>query len=72
MKIDKANPLGLQVILQIAEIMKQSKIIKEMFDKNFWDIHYLNIEYRKDGEDYYEEADWLKDLWYLIKSNLSK
>jgi len=72
MKTDKANPLELRVILQIANTMKRSKIMKEMFNKDFWDIHYLNIEYSKDGEDYYEEADWLKDLWYLVKSNLSK
>ena len=60
------------VILQIADTMKRSEIIKQMFDNNFWDLHTIDVGYRRDGEEYYEEADWLKDLWYLVKSNLSK
>lgn len=68
--VDQIEPLVMQ---KIAELMKQSKVIKEMFDKDFWDIHYLDIKYRKDGQSHYEEADWLKDLWYLVKdSNFSE
>ena len=71
-EIESNSVVEARVILQIADIMGKSKIIKEMFDNNFWDLHTIDIGYRRDGEEYYEEADWLKDLWYLVKSNLSK
>jgi hypothetical protein len=45
----------------------KSKIFQKMLDNQFWDAHSVDIVYRKNGQDFREEADWLKDLWYCAK-----
>lgn len=41
----------------------------ELFTKQgFWHAHHVDLVWRVDGEYKRHEADWLKDVWYALKS----
>lgn len=50
----------------IRDVVMRSAIIAEFAERRFWSAHHVDLVWRLDGEDVQEEADWLKDLWYLL------
>lgn len=51
---------------EFKELVK-SKLFNQFITQGFWHAHNVDLVWRYNGHDVHEEADWLKDLWYLLK-----
>ena len=56
-----------EAILLIKAAMCKDPKLKLFFEQGFWHAHYVDIEWRIDGEDQRYEADWIKDIWNIIR-----
>lgn len=50
---------------------KKSKMFAMFIDQKFWHAHHVDLVWRHDGKDIQEEADWLKDLYYVFTRALA-
>jgi hypothetical protein len=57
-----AAPAGVE-----ASLFK-SKLFQMFLRQGFWHAHHVDLVWRYNGRDVHEEADWLKDVWYALRS----
>jgi hypothetical protein len=51
----------------VRESFRNSKLFRTFMDRNFWNAKFVNLQWRYNGEYVYEEADWIKDIWYALR-----
>jgi len=51
----------------LKKIFEQDELFKKFLESGFWDAHLVDLNWRHNGEYKVNQADWLKDIWYLIK-----
>jgi hypothetical protein len=55
------------VLEQVEAALRKNPLIAKFLDIGFWGAHHADIVIRHNGKDERYEADWLKDLWYIIR-----
>lgn len=51
----------------VLEECRKSRLFAQFLDQGFWHAHHVDLVWRHDGKEVREEADWLKNLWYLLR-----
>lgn len=49
--------------------MMKDQLIRQFTEQDFWSAHHVDIVWRINGEDKRFEADWIKDIWYILKAS---
>lgn len=55
------------VLAQVEAALRKNDLIGRFLDQGFWHAHHVDIVIRQDGQDRRFEADWIKDLWYIVR-----
>ena len=50
-----------------ASLMKDP-LFRQFTEQEFWHAHHVDIVWRFNGEDKRFQADWLKEIWYILKA----
>jgi hypothetical protein len=61
-----AAPLRLLDVRELESRLRRNPLISKFLDQGFWHAHHVDIVIRYNGKDCRYEADWIKDLWYLV------
>jgi hypothetical protein len=56
-----------EILEKIEKACKQSRLFNMFSRQGFWHAHHVDLVWRYNGKDVHEQADWLKDIWYLLK-----
>ena len=56
-----------EVVEQIEKALRKNPLIARFLDVGFWSAHHVDITIRHNGKDKHYEADWIKDLWYIVR-----
>ena len=51
----------------LLDACSKSRLFSMFLRQGFWHAHHVDLVWRYNGKDVREEADWLKDVWYLCK-----
>lgn len=54
---------------KVRELLMRSGLFRQFTEQDFWHAHHVDLLWRFNGEDRIEEADWLKELWYLLRKS---
>lgn len=55
------------VLAQVEKALRKNPLIAQFLDVGFWDAHHVDMTIRHNGQDKHFEADWLVDLWYIVR-----
>jgi hypothetical protein len=50
----------------LADLIR-SRLFQTFLGQGFWHAHHVDLIWRYNGQDVREEADWLKDVWYVMR-----
>ncbi len=48
--------------------LMKDPLFRQFTEQGFWHAHHVDVVWRFNGEDKRFEADWLKDIWYVLKA----
>jgi hypothetical protein len=51
----------------VRDRFRNSKLFRMFLDQGFWHANFVNFQWRYNGQYVYEEADWIKDIWYALR-----
>lgn len=57
----------LNVVGQVEKALRKNPLIGQFLDQGFWSAHHVDIVIRHNGQDHRYEADWIKDIWYVVR-----
>lgn len=55
------------VLGQVEAQLRKNPLIARFLDQEFWHAHHVDVVIRYNGEDKRYEADWIKDIWYIVR-----
>jgi hypothetical protein len=55
------------VLGQVEAALRKNPLIAMFLDQGFWHAHHVDIVIRQDSKDRHFEADWIKDIWYIVR-----
>jgi hypothetical protein len=55
------------VLEQVEAALRKNPLIAMFLDQGFWHAHHVDVVIRQDGQDRRYEADWIKDIWYIVR-----
>jgi len=55
------------VLAQVEKALRKCPLVAQFLDQGFWHAHHVDVVFRHDGQDRRYEADWIKDLWYIVR-----
>jgi len=66
-KSAQSSTASAPVLAQVEAALRKNPLIAKFLDQGFWHAHHVDIVIRHDGVDLRYEADWIKDLWYIVR-----
>lgn len=57
-------------LAKVEEALRRSKLIAAFLDVGFWSAHHVDLRWRINGEDRWEQADWLSSVWYAVRRKI--
>jgi hypothetical protein len=54
------------VLAQVEAALRKNPLIAMFLDQRFWHAHHVDMVIRYNGKDERFEADWIKDIWYVV------
>lgn len=52
---------------EIRRAIMRSDLFRKFTEQGFWHAHCVDLDWRFNGENIREEADWLKEIWYALR-----
>lgn len=58
--------------MNLTKNLIRSPLFRKFLEQKFWHADSVDLVWRHNGNDVVEEADWLKDLWYLLMNKIER